>query len=381
MADVTLRVVSKMFGRGRRAVSAVDRVTLEVADREFVVLLGPSGCGKTTTLRIVAGLESPTGGSVSIGGRVVDDVSPKDRDVALVFQSFALYPHMTVAANLGFGLKMRGTPKVEINRRVSDVADMLGIADLLDRRPDGLSGGQQQRVALGRAVIRRPAVYLFDEPLANLDAPLRVQMRQKIKRMHREFGMTAIYVTHDQQEAMSLADRIAVMRNGRIEQIGRPQEVYRRPANRFVAGFVGSPPMSFLDVRIRRSGGEVSVLLGDCCWPLPKGMADGLAGGSDEPLVMGVRPESVRLSFENNDEGRLLPMQVEMVELVGDRCDVHGRLPTGQLLVARAGAADGIEEGAHVWAIFDMDGVTFFERSECGRNVMPEVVGAGERVS
>lgn len=381
MADVTLQGVSKVFGRGRQSVTAVDNVTLNVADREFVVLLGPSGCGKTTTLRIVAGLESPTGGTVSIGGRVVNDVSPKDRDVALVFQSFALYPHMTVAGNLGFGLKMRGEPKGEICRRVDETAALLGIEDLLDRRPDALSGGQQQRVALGRAMIRRPAVYLFDEPLANLDAPLRVQMRQKIKRMHRELGMTAVYVTHDQQEAMSLADRIVVMRDGRIEQVGRPQDVYRTPANRFVAGFVGSPPMSFLDVQVRRSDGEASVVLGDNCWPLSSELADGLLDRSDASLTMGIRPESVRLSPENGGDGRGLPMQVEMVEPVGDRCDVHGRLRDGQVLVARVGATLEIEEGAHVWASFDMRGVTFFERGESGRSVMPEMVGVGDRVS
>ncbi len=384
MAEVTLHGVSKVFGRGRSSVTAVEGVDLDVSDGEFVVLLGPSGCGKTTTLRMIAGLETPTGGSISIGGRVVNDVPPKDRDVALVFQSFALYPHMTVAGNLGFGLKMRRTPKAEIADRVAETAAMLEIEDLLDRRPDELSGGQQQRVALGRAIIRRPAVYLFDEPLANLDTPLRVQMRRNIRRMHRELGMTAVYVTHDQQEAMSLADRVAVMRSGRIEQYDRPQTLYEAPANRFVAGFVGSPPMSLIAVDLTRDGNGGSMRCGDERWALSETVCDRLPPDVAGPLVMGLRPEQVRLSSQRDGADRAtVAVTIDVIERFGDRCDVHGRLSGGESLIATMAASqfEHLEEGARVWASFDMTDVALFETDKSGRSVMSARVGVGSRVS
>ena len=240
MASVSLRNVRKVYPGGAVGVGGVD---LEIRDGEFVVLVGPSGCGKSTTLRMVAGLEEITSGEISIGGRVVNDVLPKDRDIAMVFQNYALYPHMTVRENLAFGLKLRKVPKDEIERRIADAAAVLGIEPYLDRRPKALSGGQRQRVAVGRAIVRNPAVFLFDEPLSNLDAKMRTQMRVEIKRLHARLGATMIYVTHDQTEAMTMGDRIVVMEGGRIRQAGAPLEVYEHPANRFVAGFIGTPPM------------------------------------------------------------------------------------------------------------------------------------------
>ena len=249
MASVSLRNVRKVYPGGAVGVGGVD---LEIRDGEFVVLVGPSGCGKSTTLRMVAGLEEITSGEISIGGRVVNDVLPKDRDIAMVFQNYALYPHMTVRENLAFGLKLRKVPKDEIERRIADAAAVLGIEPYLDRRPKALSGGQRQRVAVGRAIVRNPAVFLFDEPLSNLDAKMRTQMRVEIKRLHARLGATMIYVTHDQIEAMTMGDRIVVMEGGLIRQAGAPLEVYEHPANRFVAGFIGTPPMNFFEGRVER---------------------------------------------------------------------------------------------------------------------------------
>src|SRR6059036_41457 len=248
MAEVRLEHVTKRFSED---VAALDDLTLEVADGEFLILVGPSGCGKTTALRLVAGLEKPSSGTITIGDRFVNDVTPRDRDIAMVFQNYALYPHMTVVKNLAFGLKERKTPKPEIERRVGEVSAILGLDDLLKRRPAQLSGGQRQRVAMGRALVREPKAFLLDEPLSNLDAKLRVQMRAELKRLHTRLGITTIYVTHDQVEAMTLGDRIAVMSAGRPQQIGAPQDVYDRPANLFVAGFIGSPPMNLLQGVVR----------------------------------------------------------------------------------------------------------------------------------
>src|SRR5213594_3674097 len=252
MAQVVLDHVTKVFDD---QVMAVDDLTLTVGDGEFIILVGPSGCGKTTALRMLAGLEKVTSGRIAIDGRVINDVSPRDRDIAMVFQNYALYPHMTVFRNLAFGLRQRKVPSHEIDRRVHEVSEILGLDDLLKRRPAQLSGGQRQRVAMGRALVREPKAFLLDEPLSNLDAKLRVQMRAELKRIHQRLGITTIYVTHDQVEAMTLGDRIVVMSNGRVQQIGRPQEVYRHPANLFVAGFIGSPPMNL--IRATVSGGRI----------------------------------------------------------------------------------------------------------------------------
>ena len=268
MAEVTLRKVVKRYDD----VEAVRGIDLDIADQEFVVLVGPSGCGKSTTLRMIAGLEDITDGDIMIGGDVVNDVPPKDRDIAMVFQNYALYPHMTVAENMSFGLRLKKYPKAEIKSRVTEAARMLDITDLIDRKPKQLSGGQRQRVAMGRAIVRNPKVFLFDEPLSNLDAKLRVQMRIEIKKVHQKVRTTTVYVTHDQVEAMTLADRVVVMNKGKIEQIGTPNDLYHNPATRFVAGFIGSPAMNFLPCRLEESGGKLNVRLTDrLTFPLPAG--------------------------------------------------------------------------------------------------------------
>jgi len=266
MADVALRDVVKRFDE----VEAVRNISLNIPDSEFVVLVGPSGCGKSTTLRMIAGLEEVTEGEILIGGNVVNDVPPKDRDIAMVFQNYALYPHMTVFENMSFGLRLRRTPKAEIRARVEQAAKILDITELLDRRPKQLSGGQRQRVAMGRAIVRNPKVFLFDEPLSNLDAKLRVQMRTEIKRVHQKVKTTTVYVTHDQVEAMTLADRVVVMNGGRIEQIGRPHDLYHRPKTHFVAGFIGSPAMNFLPARLQPNGEALMLRLSpELAFPVP----------------------------------------------------------------------------------------------------------------
>ena len=270
MADVTLRKVIKRYDE----VEAVRGIDLDIADHEFVVLVGPSGCGKSTTLRMIAGLEDITDGDIMIGGDVVNDVPPKDRDIAMVFQNYALYPHMTVAENMSFGLRLKHYPKAEIKSRVTEAARMLDITDLIDRKPKQLSGGQRQRVAMGRAIVRNPKVFLFDEPLSNLDAKLRVQMRIEIKKVHQKVRTTTVYVTHDQVEAMTLADRVVVMNHGRIEQIGTPNDLYHNPATRFVAGFIGSPAMNFMPCRLEEVGGRLNIRLTDrLAFPLPPARA------------------------------------------------------------------------------------------------------------
>ena len=246
MARVVIENLTKVFkGLGGQVIRAVDNISLAAEDQEFLVLVGPSGCGKTTTLRLIAGLEEATHGTISIGGRIMNGVAPKDRDVAMVFQNYALYPHMSAYENMAFGLKLRRCPKAEIERRVNEAAELLGLNGCLKRQPHELSGGQRQRVAIGRAIVRRPRLFLFDEPLSNLDAPLRAQMRDEIARLHGQLGATIIYVTHDQVEAMTLGDRVVVMQRGVIQQVGEPEELYRRPANPFVAGFIGALPMNF----------------------------------------------------------------------------------------------------------------------------------------
>src|SRR5579872_4010249 len=257
MAQVTLRKVVKKYDE----VMAVRGIDLDITDKEFIVLVGPSGCGKSTTLRMIAGLEEITGGDIAIGGDVVNDVPPKDRDIAMVFQNYALYPHMNVYENMSFGLKLKRTPRDEIERRVRQAAQILDITELLDRKPKQLSGGQRQRVAMGRAIVRDPKVFLFDEPLSNLDAKLRVQMRTEIKKVHQKVTTTTVYVTHDQVEAMTLADRVVVMNGVRIEQIGTPHEVYHAPKTRFVAGFIGSPAMNFMRARLEGQNGGLTVRL------------------------------------------------------------------------------------------------------------------------
>jgi sn-glycerol 3-phosphate transport system ATP-binding protein len=306
MAEIAFDHVTKEFPGGT---IALDDLTLSVPDGEFLILVGPSGCGKTTALRIVAGLEKPSSGVISIGGEAMNTVSPRDRDIAMVFQNYALYPHMTVYRNLAFGLKERHTPKPEIDRRVREASSILGLDELLKRRPAQLSGGQRQRVAMGRALVREPKAFLLDEPLSNLDAKLRVQMRAELKRIHQRLGITTVYVTHDQVEAMTLGDRIVVMSGGKAQQIGRPQEVYRHPANLFVAGFIGSPAMNL----VRGAASNGGVVAGDLRFPWPSPPA--------AELAVGIRPECLTPA----DDGRpMIEFRVEVVEPLGEQVVVHG---------------------------------------------------------
>ncbi len=288
MAEVTLRKVVKKYDD----VLAVRGIDLDIADQEFVVLVGPSGCGKSTTLRMIAGLEEITDGAIRIDGDVVNDVPPKDRDIAMVFQNYALYPHMTVAENMSFGLRLKRFPKAEIAKRVDEAARILNIEDLLQRKPRQLSGGQRQRVAMGRAIVRNPKVFLFDEPLSNLDAKLRVQMRTEIKRVHQKVPVTTVYVTHDQIEAMTLADRVVVMNNGVIEQVGTPHELYHTPATRFVAGFIGSPAMNLAPCRLEDEGDDLMIRIGnDVSLPAPPERAERYRPHVGRDLLFGIRPE------------------------------------------------------------------------------------------
>ncbi|MEM9268452.1 MAG: sn-glycerol-3-phosphate ABC transporter ATP-binding protein UgpC, partial [Pseudomonadota bacterium] len=300
MAGVRLDRIFKAYG----AVQVVHGIDLEVQEREFVVLVGPSGCGKSTTLRMIAGLEEITEGDLYIDAKRVNRIAPKDRDVAMVFQNYALYPHLNVADNMAFGLRIRRMPKAQIKSTIAEVADILGLTEYLDRRPADLSGGQRQRVAMGRAIVRHPKVFLFDEPLSNLDAKLRTQMRAEIKRLHNRLGVTSIYVTHDQVEAMTLADRIVVMNDGRIEQIGTPMDLFNNPANTFVAGFLGSPPMNQIKGVLTETGaniGSTEIKLG-----VP------INGHAGREVIVGIRPEHVTLGA--NDQTSLLPIELDLVE-------------------------------------------------------------------
>jgi multiple sugar transport system ATP-binding protein len=317
MARVTLDGVRKAYDSAPDTLVVRD-VNLDVADGEFVVLVGPSGCGKTTTLRMIAGLESVTAGRLLIGDRVVNDVAPKDRDIAMVFQNYALYPHMTVRENMAFALVLRKLTKSDIAARVSQAAEVLGLTDVLDRTPKELSGGQRQRVAIGRAIVRQPQVFLFDEPLSNLDAKLRLEMRREIARLHRELGTTMIYVTHDQVEAMTLGDRIAVMQRGAVQQIDTPRAVYDRPANRFVATFIGSPPMNLIDGTISR--GVFRTATGALTFDAP-GLPEG-------PCTLGVRPEHLVLAATGR---AILSARLELVEPLGSEVLLHVRSADGEL--------------------------------------------------
>jgi sn-glycerol 3-phosphate transport system ATP-binding protein len=322
VAEVSFHEVTKVFPNGTTAVEAL---TCTIADGEFMVLVGPSGCGKTTALRMVAGLEEPTSGAIAIGGEVVNGVSPQDRDIAMVFQNYALYPHKTVLQNLAFGLRQHKMPAAEIAERVREVSSLLTLNELLDRKPSQLSGGQRQRVAMGRALARRPRVYLLDEPLSNLDAQLRTQLRADLKQLHQRFGTTTVYVTHDQVEAMTLGDRIGVMSGGELLQLGTPQEIYRRPANVFVAGFIGSPPMNLLSAST--TGGRVDA--GDLVLEV-----SGAPGGE---LVVGVRPEALRL-VTGAAEDHALQVRVEVVELLGHETIVYGSIRGHRVATASTGA-------------------------------------------
>jgi multiple sugar transport system ATP-binding protein len=319
VADVELRKISKSF----QNLKVVHDIDLEIAEGEFVVLVGPSGCGKSTTLRMVAGLDRPSGGEIHIGGRLVNDVQARDRDIAMVFQSYALYPQMTVAQNMAFGLRIRKVPDAEVTQRIARVADILDLSELLQRKPHQLSGGQRQRVAMGRAMVRQPKVFLFDEPLSNLDAKLRVKMRAEIKKLHQMVATTTVYVTHDQVEAMTLADRVVVMNKGRIEQIGPPNDLYHEPASRFVAGFIGSPGMNFFKCRLEARGDRLAVVLGDgTALPVPASRTARYAGHVGRELEFGLRPEHITEQRERPDTVDI-KVPVEVVEPMGMETLLH----------------------------------------------------------
>jgi multiple sugar transport system ATP-binding protein len=372
MALVSLSSVTKTYPNGFQAVKDFN---LDIKDGEFVVFVGPSGCGKSTTLRMVAGLEDVTGGTISIGDRVVNDVHPKDRDIAMVFQSYALYPHMSVYKNMAFALKLRKVPKAEIERRVQGVAKTLGLTDMLDRKPRQLSGGQRQRVALGRAIVREPKAFLFDEPLSNLDAKLRVTTRAELKALHQRLKTTTIYVTHDQEEAMTLGDRIVVMSNGLIQQAGPPLEVYRNPVNRFVASFVGTPPMNFLEGELQRRGDSVVFIEGSNDpsgkpyeLPAHPARAAALAAHIGKPIVLGIRPQM--FIMPDAQSPATMRVRVNVVEPLGDTVDVAFSTAKQPLLVARLPArGNPPPAGQDMTLEVAMDLVHYFEPGEFGKKL------------
>ncbi|MBP1884497.1 ABC transporter ATP-binding protein [Sinorhizobium mexicanum] len=358
MAQVALNGLVKRYG----AYQALHEVDMTVEDGEFVVLVGPSGCGKSTLLRMIAGLEEISDGTISIGGRVVNTVRPKERDIAMVFQSYALYPHMTVRKNMSFALKLAGTAQPEIDKAVERAASILGLEPLLDRKPKQLSGGQRQRVAMGRAIVRNPRVFLFDEPLSNLDAKLRVQMRAEIKELHQRLGATTVYVTHDQIEAMTMADKIVVMRDGHIEQVGHPLDLYDRPANRFVAGFIGSPAMNFIDGRIGDSGTTCFVASDGTTIPI-----SGRSGPSKGvETVLAIRPEDLTIVPENHSGA--FPALVSVVESTGPETIVI-MASCGTRLSVVVKERSRLKIGEKIWLHAEPKKIHFFESTADGRRM------------
>lgn len=385
MAGVTLEQVTRTFRTRKGEVRAVDDLSLSVGNGEFIVLVGPSGCGKTTTLRLIAGLEELTAGTICIGDRVVNRVAPKDRDVAMVFQNYALYPHMTVYKNMAFGLKMRRVPKGEIKRKVGEVAEKLGLTHLLDRKPAALSGGECQRVAVGRAIVRKPQVFLFDEPLSNLDAGLRTQMRTELKDLHRELRTTVVYVTHDQEEAMTLGDRMVVLKEGVVQQCGTPLEVYNRPANRFVAGFVGTPPMNFFDGQLECNDGVVCFAGRIGRLLLPQSMSMSLHRHGGEAVVLGIRPQRAMVkdggprveaeerpgSSDLADRTVIGGATVRHIEPLGDSINIHLRTAGGASIVARVTPTTAVSPGQTVSVGLDLSYAHVFSADDGRRLSAP----------
>jgi multiple sugar transport system ATP-binding protein len=358
MASVTFEHVSKNFGD----VAAVNDLNIHIEDKEFLVLVGPSGCGKTTALRSLAGLEEITSGEIKIGDRVVNDVAPKDRDIAMVFQSYALYPHLSVYDNMAFGLKLRKVPKEEIKRRVNEAADVLGIRELLERKPRQLSGGQRQRVAVGRAIVREPKVFLFDEPLSNLDAKLRVAMRAEISKLHQRLKTTFIYVTHDQIEAMTMATRIAVINKGILQQLDTPQNLYDSPANLFVAGFIGSPAMNFFPGRLRKEDGKLLVDAGDFVVAIPAKKAKPYEGQAGKDIVFGIRPENIHdVDYvPPGIDAEKVAVKVDVTELMGNEIFLY--LVSGKnTFVSRVDPRSTLRVGQQASVAFDMDSFHIFD--------------------
>ena len=362
MASVSLKHIYKICQGG---VTAVSDFTLDIEDKEFIVLVGPSGCGKSTTLRMVAGLEEISEGELYIGDKLVNDVAPKDRDIAMVFQNYALYPHMTVYDNMAFGLKLRKTPKPEIEKRVREAAKILDIEHLLNRKPKALSGGQRQRVALGRAIVREPKVFLMDEPLSNLDAKLRVQMRTEITKLHHRLQTTFIYVTHDQTEAMTMGSRIVVMKDGFIQQVDTPQNLYDYPGNQFVAGFIGSPQMNFFTVKLTKSGDGVYAVFGNNKVKIPEGKLKKFVSDSyiGKEVYMGIRPENIHddAAFMSNSPDSVIDVDVEVVELMGSETYLYLNCE-GNAITARVEPTSTAKGGDRSKIAFDLKKMHLFDK-------------------
>ena len=356
MASITFKHVKKIYPGN---VTVVPDLNLEIKDKEFVILVGPSGCGKSTTLRMIAGLEDVSEGELYIGDRVVNDVAPKDRNIAMVFQNYALYPHMTVYKNIAFGLNLQKVPKDEIDRRVHEAARALDLEHLLNRKPKALSGGQRQRVALGRAMVRNPAVFLLDEPLSNLDAKLRTAMRSEISRLHKRLQTTFVYVTHDQTEAMTMGDRIVVMKDGIIQQMDTPQNLYDTPCNLFVAGFIGSPQMNFIDAVISRQGDAYKAEFCGSSITLPQRMTDKLGSYVGKSVVLGIRPEDI--AAVPNDQPHDVEAKIELAELIGAEVNLHLDCQ-GSKLVVRAESSYDRREGETAALVFKTDKLHLFDK-------------------
>lgn len=359
MAKVVIEGLSKYFDR----VEAVKNFELEIDDREFVVLVGPSGCGKSTTLRCVAGLEEVTAGAIYIGDQIVNDLPPRDRNIAMVFQDYALYPHMSVYQNMAFGLKLRKYPRAEINQRVREAAEILGIEELLNRKPRELSGGQRQRVAVGRAIVRKPSVFLFDEPLSNLDAKLRVQMRAELSKLHQQLQTTIIYVTHDQVEAMTMGTKIVIMKDGEIQQVGTPMEVYEYPVNLFVAGFIGSPAMNFIPAKIVSKDSKLYLDAKSFELLVPPQKGKYLQGKANEEIILGIRPENMQdKSFaEKSIEGSPIKAIVEVVEPLGSEVQLF--VTSGEhSMVARVDPRTGARLSEEIELVLNTEKIHIFEK-------------------
>lgn len=356
MADITFKHVVKTYDKGN---TVVPDLNLEIKDKEFVVLVGPSGCGKSTTLRMIAGLEEVSGGELYIGDRKVNDVPPKDRDIAMVFQSYALYPHMTVYKNMAFALELRKVPKDEIDKKVREAAKILGLEEYLKRKPKELSGGQRQRVALGRAMVRQPAVFLLDEPLSNLDAKLRTEMRSQIAALHKRLQTTFVYVTHDQTEAMTMGDRIVVMKDGVVQQFDTPQMLYNYPCNKFVAGFIGSPQMNFLNVVVKKEGENLFLTFGTYKIPVQKPELEAYV---DKEVIMGIRPEDIHAeeSFLSISEASNIEANVDLAEMMGSEIYLYLNC-CGQKMVARVPSRTGIRADDMVKLALDVNKIHVFD--------------------
>ena len=362
MASLSLQHINKTYPNGFEAVKDFN---LEIEDKEFIIFVGPSGCGKSTTLRMIAGLEEITSGTLKIGDKVMNDVEPKDRDIAMVFQNYALYPHMTVYDNMAFGLKLRKVPKAEIDKAVREAARILDLEKLLDRKPKALSGGQRQRVAMGRAIVRNPKVFLMDEPLSNLDAKLRVQMRIEISKIHQRLGATIIYVTHDQTEAMTLGTRIVVMKDGVVQQVDTPQNLYQKPGNLFVAGFMGSPQMNFLDAQIKEKGSDLVAVIGKDELVIPAAKAKALKDGGyvGKTVVLGIRPEDIHDSQMFIEASPSVPMTstVKVYELLGAEVFLYFDVD-GTQVTARVDPRTTAKTGDPIKFAFDMEKSHFFDK-------------------